>query len=151
MDNCTQYETDHLEKFQTEAAKIAKETTKLLSLEILYSEIGWDTLDIRRNKQKHTFFYKMPQHLTPHYLTSLITSTGTETSSYNRRNLNNIRTVSARTSQYVSFLPSTIRECNNPPEEQRNSSTIASFEYQLNQPKSFSPKYYYFIERQTQI
>ena len=93
----------------------------------------------------------MAQHLTLHYLTSLIPSTVTKTSSYNRRNFNNIRTVSTRTSQYVSFLPSTIREWINLPEEQRNSSTIASFKYQLNQPKSFSPKYNYFKEPKTQI
>ena len=55
-------------------------------------------------------------------------------------------------SQYFSsFLPSTIREWNNLPEEQRNTPTIASFKYQLNQPNSFTPKYYYFGERQAQI
>ena len=50
-----------------------------------------------------------------------------------------------------SFLPSTIREWNNLSEEQRNSPTIASFKYQLNQPNSYTPKYYYFEERQAQI
>ena len=39
----------------------------------------------------------------------------------------------------------------NLPEEQRNSPTIASFKYQLNQPNSFTPKYYYFGEQQAQI
>ena len=79
-------------------------------------------------------------------------STVTETSSYNLRNSNDIRTVRARTSQYFSsFLPSTIREWNNLTEEQRNSPTVASFKYHLNQPNSFTTKYYYFAERQTQI
>ena len=119
MDNCTQYEKDDPEKFQTEATRIVTGTTKLVSLEILNSEIGCDTFDIRRNKQKLTLIYKMAQHLTLHYLTSLIPSTVTETSSCNCRNLNKIRAVSARTSQYVSFLSSTIREWNNLPEEQR--------------------------------
>ena len=72
--------------------------------------------------------------------------------SYNLRNSNDIRTIRERTSQYLSsFLPSTIREWNNLPEEQRNSLTIASFKYQLNQPNSFTSKYYYFGERQAQI
>ena len=107
---------------------------------------------MRRKNQKLTLFYKMAHNLTPDYLTSLIPSTVTETSSYNLRNSNDIRTVRARTSQYFSsFLPSTIRELNNLPEEQRNSLTIASFKYQLNQPNSFTPKYYYFGERQAQI
>ena len=139
-DNCTQYEKDDPEKIQTEAARIATGTTKLVSLENLCSVTGWDTLDMRRKKQKLTLFYKLAHKLTPHYLTSLIPATVTETSSYNLRNSNDFRTVRARTSQYFSsFLPSTIREWNNLPEEQRNS------------PNSFTPKYYCFGERQAKI
>ena len=41
-DNCTQYEKDYLEKIQTEAARIATGTAKLVSTENLYSEIGWE-------------------------------------------------------------------------------------------------------------
>ena len=65
-DNCTQYEKDDLEKMQTEAARIATGTTKLVSIENVYSEIGWDTLEARR-KKKLTLFYKMVHNLTPNY------------------------------------------------------------------------------------
>ena len=44
-------------KIQTEAARIETGTTKLVSIENLYSEIGWDTLEARRKKQKLTLFY----------------------------------------------------------------------------------------------
>ena len=44
-DNCTQYEKDDLEKIQIEAARIATGTTKLVSIENLYSEIGWEALE----------------------------------------------------------------------------------------------------------
>ena len=45
---------DHssLWQIQTEAARIATGTTKLVSIENLYSEIGWDTLEARRKKTK---------------------------------------------------------------------------------------------------
>ena len=143
-DNCMQYEKNSLEKIQTEAARIATGTTKLVSLEILYSEIGWETLDIGRKKQKLTLFYKMVHNLTPNYLTSLIPSTVTETTNYNLRTSNDIRTVNARTSQYFSsFLPSTIREWNILPEQQRKPTTIAASKYQLNQPRDFMPKFFY--------
>ena len=100
-------------QIQTEAARIATGTTKLVSIENLNSEIGWDTLEAKRKKQKLTLFYKMVHNLTQNYLTSLIPSTVNETSNYNLRNSNNIRTVNARTSQYFSsFLPSSIRELN---------------------------------------
>ena len=39
-------------QIQTEAARIATGTTKLVSIENLYSDIGWDTLEARRKKQK---------------------------------------------------------------------------------------------------
>ena len=94
----------------------------------------------------------MVHNLTPNYLTSLIPSTVNETSNYNLRNSNDIRTVNARTSQYFSsFLPSSIREWNALPEEQRNATTVTSFKYKLNQPSSSIPKFYYVRERQTQI
>ena len=126
-----------LEKIQIEAARIATGTTKLVSIENLYSEIGWDTLDARRKKQKLVLFYKMVNNLTPYYLTSLIPSTVNKTSNYNLRNSNDIRTVNARTNQYFSsFLPSTIREWNTLPVELRNTTTIISFKYHLNQPIS---------------
>ena len=94
----------------------------------------------------------MVHNLTPNYLTSLIPLTVNETSNYNLRNSNDIKTVNARASQYFSsFLPSSIREWNTLPEEQRNATTVTSFKYQLNQPRSSIPKFYYVGERQTQI
>ena len=39
-------------QIQTEAARITTGTTKLASIENLYSEIGWDTLEARRKKTK---------------------------------------------------------------------------------------------------
>ena len=82
----------------------------------------------------------MVNDLTPQYISSLVTST--ETSRYNLRNPNDIRTVNTRTSQYYNFfLPSTIRVWNALPEEQRNSLTIASFKSHLNQPSTSIPKY----------
>ena len=43
-DNCTQYEKQALDKIQTEAARIATGTTKLVSSTALYKEICWETL-----------------------------------------------------------------------------------------------------------
>ena len=63
--NCTQYEKDELEQIQLEAARIATGATKLISIYNLYREIGWETLDARRNKQKLMLFYKMYYSLSP--------------------------------------------------------------------------------------
>ena len=46
-DNCTKYEADELEKIQFEAARIVTGTAKLVSIDNLYSETGWETLKSR--------------------------------------------------------------------------------------------------------
>ena len=133
-------------------ARIATGTTKLVSIENLYSEMCWETLETRRKKQKRVLFYRMVNHLTLLYLSTLIPSTITETSRYNLRNANDIRTINIQTTQYYnSFLPSTIRECDILPEEQRTSTTLLSFKAQINQHSTSILKYYYSRDRQSQI
>lgn len=151
-DNCTQYEKDDIEKIQIEAARISTGATKLVSIENLYSEIGWDTLESRRKKQKLTLFYKMVNNLTPQYLSNIVPMNITETTPYNLRNANDIRTISARTSQHFnSFLPSAIRDWNSLTEDQRNSNTVSSFKLHLSQPTITVPKYFYLGDRRSQI
>ena len=71
-DNCTLYEVNTLEKIQLEAARIVTGTTKLVSLEMLYKETGWETLEVRRSKHKLCLFYKMSNNISPEYLSSLV-------------------------------------------------------------------------------
>ena len=73
-DNCTQQEKHEIEKIQLEAARIATGTTKLVSVQKLYDEIGWETLDVRRRKHKLVLFYKMYNDIAPSYLSSLVFS-----------------------------------------------------------------------------
>ena len=49
-DNCTQYEINDLEKIQNEAARIVTGATKLVSINSLCTETGWETLSSRRKK-----------------------------------------------------------------------------------------------------
>ena len=58
-DNCLQYEKQEIEKIQLEAARIATGTTKLVSINALYKEVGWETLEQRRQTHKLTLFFKM--------------------------------------------------------------------------------------------
>ena len=45
-------------QIQTEAARIATGTAKLVSIENLYSEVGWDTLEARRKNKNLLSFIK---------------------------------------------------------------------------------------------
>ena len=58
-DNCTQHDKDRLEKNQIEAARIITETTRYITLQKLYREIGWLTLENRRQYQKIILAFKI--------------------------------------------------------------------------------------------
>ena len=49
-DNYTLYEANESEKIQIEAARIVTQATKLVSIDFLYTETGWETLASRRKK-----------------------------------------------------------------------------------------------------
>ena len=114
FDNWTQYEKDELDRIQTEAARIASGCTRLVSIEDLYNEIGWETISQRRRKHKLILMYKMNSSNVPNYLQSLLPATVESSSNYSLRNSSHLQTIQARTSLYSnSFLPSTVSEWNN--------------------------------------
>ena len=57
-DNCTQHEVNDLEKIQNEAARIVSGATKLVSINSLSLETGWETLSSRRKKHKLQLFLR---------------------------------------------------------------------------------------------
>ena len=106
-DNILLEQKQQLDKIQNEAAQIVTRCSKLVSLEDLQKESGWETLAYRRYKHRITLFYKM----VPLYLISLIPSLNSENSNYNLRNSQNLQNMVCRTDIYKkSFLPTTISE-----------------------------------------
>ena len=91
---------NELNNIQNEAARIAVGATKVVSLNALCNEIGWESLEKRRLDHKLTLFYKMLNNLTPQYLSSLVPQPVSNLSRYNLRNSNNLQTIAARTNQY---------------------------------------------------
>ena len=151
-DNCTQYEKNELDKIQNEAARITTGTTKLVSLDNLYKEVGWQTLHRRRQDHKITLFYKMFNQLTPVHLSSLIPQQVNAISHHNLRNSNDIHTIRSNTSLYHnSFLPSTLRQWNSLPVEVRQLNTLSSFKTFLKKDLQSVPTYYYCGSRKAQI
>ena len=130
-DNCTQQEKHDLEKkIQLAAARVAIGTTKLVPVQKISDEIGWETLDVRRRKHKLVLFCKMYNDIAPSYLSSLVPRPDQNTLRYNLRNANNIRTIllALLTSQYYnSFLPAVIRDWNNIPCSDRIVDTVYDF------------------------
>ena len=151
-DKLTKYEEQELENIQVEAARIVTGSTKLVSINALYIETGWETLKARRHKHKLVLYYKMKLKIAPSYLCSLIPPQIGQVTQYNLRNTNNIRTISCKSQLYYnSFLPSTVRAWNDLPTEIRNSESLNVFNQKLNATIKKPPKYYFTGQRTLQI
>ena len=110
-DNSSTETKKKLETFHIEAARTIIGATKLCSIDKLLVELGWESLQSIRDKHKLVIFYKVINGLTPDYLRDLLPPQVHETSNYNLRNSDSIRTIQANTNLHVfydSFLPSTI-------------------------------------------
>jgi hypothetical protein len=70
--NCTKKEIDLLESVQIVAGRIITGLRCNSSRQKLYHELGWESLEYRRNKHKFTLFYKILNGLTPAYLYELV-------------------------------------------------------------------------------
>ena len=151
-DNCTINETEDIEKIQLEAARIVTGTTKLVSIRELYQETGWEKLETRRQKHKLIKFYSIVSGQSSTYLQELIPQEVSQTSDYNLRNSNNIRTVQSRTTLYEnSFFPSAIKKWNALPLEERNSNSLSAFKATLTKDITYPPKYYFAGTRKGQV
>lgn len=142
-DNCSNETKKQLDAIHIEAARIITGATKLCSVNKLLIDIGWDSLQNRRNKHKLVIFYKILNGLTPNYLSDCVPPLVQETTTYNLRNSNDIQTLHANTNLfYNSFFPSTIRAWNDLPEDIKQATSVASFKYRLNKDIKKPPRYY---------
>ena len=63
-DNCILYEKQELDKIQNEAVQFATGTTKRISLDCLYNEIKWESIEKCWINHKLTLLWKMYTNLT---------------------------------------------------------------------------------------
>ena len=141
-----------LDAIHVEAARIITGATKLCSIEKLFFDLGWESLQSRRNKHKLVIFYKILHGLTPDYLFDIVPPTVRETARYNLRNSEHIQNYRASTNLFLdSFFPSTIRAWNSLPNEVKEASSVAAFKHALNRNIKIPPKYFNAGTRMGQI
>ena len=99
-DNASTESKKKLDAIHIEAGRIISGATKLCSVEKLFVELGWDSLQNRRNKHKLVIFYKIMHGLSPNYLRDLVPPLVQETSNYNLSNANNIQTFATNTNLF---------------------------------------------------
>ena len=65
--------TEMMEKLsvQYNAALIVSGCWKGTSMDKIYSGLGWESLDYRRNFRRRSLYYKIKNNLTPKYMVSL--------------------------------------------------------------------------------
>ena len=83
-DNKTLFLISKLENVQIEAARIVTGETCLVSINSLYKETGWETLQARR-EHHNCFFYKMVNDLVTPYLSAMVPCNFENTHDYNTR------------------------------------------------------------------
>ena len=123
-DNCSQRDTELLENFQLEIARIVTGARKGTSHELLYKETNWPTLKERRNMNKLKNFVKIISNQTPQYLHDILP----EKIGLHRpmsRNPYNFILPATRTETYrSSFIPSATRIWNKLPQNKRSIETV---------------------------
>ena len=121
-DSCTVQDINALQKVQNEAARIVTGLTRSVSIENLYREYGWVSLEERRRQKKFIFMYKLVNGLVPSYISDLIPPPIHETTNYPLRDQNNITVPFCSTKiARRSCIPSSITLWNSLDEELRNS------------------------------
>ena len=131
-DGCTLYEKESLEKIRHEAARIVTGLTRSVSIEKLYSEIGWLSLSERRKYQKLIITFKSKLGMLPSYLSDLFPQIVGTSSRYNLRNASDYVVFNRRTERFSrSFIPSSVELWNSLPEQIRNADTLSTFKHYL--------------------
>lgn len=144
-DGCSDSCSNSLQKLQNEAARIVTGLTRSVSLENLFRECGWQTLNKRREAQKLCFLYKATHDMVPSYISDLIPPTVGETNRYPLRDNVNIRNISTRTTvSQKSCIPSSITMWNSLDINSRAADSLTGFKRIVSQmsPPVTVPPYY---------
>ena len=120
-------DSQRLEKIQNRVARLITGAFRRTATKALREELGWATLQSRRDINSLVMLYKIKRHA-PRYLQNVIPSTRQEITARQLRNANNTSLPPNRLSSFKSsFFPRTIRQWNTLPEETRSLQTTRSF------------------------
>ena len=132
IDNCPVREKESIEKIQNEAARLVTCITRSASINNLYREIDWMTLEDRRKYQKIVCIYKIIHGLTPNYLRDIFAQNVSDRTSYTVRNANDIDIVHCRTELLASsFISSSISLWNELPDDIKSLQSISLFKSRI--------------------
>ena len=118
-DNCSKQDSESLEKFQLEIARIVTGARKGTSHKLIYQETGWQTLAERRSIWKIKYLSKIINGDAPEYLQTLLPQKVGDIRP-SSRNANNFNLIKTRTETFRrSFIPSVVKQWNSLSDDQR--------------------------------
>ena len=121
---------EKLESVQYSAALAVTRIWRGTSREKLYTELGWESLNLRRWSRRLTLFYKFMNDLTPAYTINPIPPF--QQSQYSLRNQDVVGRIGARTEKFQSaFYPHCLSEWNKLDPEVRTAPSVAVFKSKL--------------------
>ena len=130
---------ENLELVQKRAGKIISGAIRGVSRDVVYNELGWESLETRREKHIICMFHKIVHGHAPAYLTNLLPKHVHQQSSYQLRNQNNYVPFNSRTNVFQnSFFPYSVHLWNLLNPDIRNIEDVQSFKRELckNSPKT---------------
>jgi hypothetical protein len=131
-----------------EAARIITGGTRLVSLNNLCLETGWNKLRNRREMHRLVYFYKMKNNISSQYLSDLVPDSLNSIHSHSTINSSIIPPIRTRTSLYTNyFLPATIRSWKLLTERINSSTSVNSFKSNLKSNHPHKPPYSYIGKR----
>ena len=132
-DNCGSVLAEKIESVQKRAARIVSGALIRTPTVLMYDELGWESLSIRRKKKRLCTYYKILNNESPKYLSDLLPDRVNERTTINLRNSQNTSRIGSRTETFLNtFFPRTIREFNELPNDFKQSTSLAQFKSKLN-------------------
>lgn len=133
--NLDQQMVDKLERLNLDAARIITGAIRGTRHELLYRESGLETLTARRQRTRLVLIHKMINGTAPTYMCNLLPERVGVRQQYSLRNANNISMPYCRTELLKnSFLPRTIQDWNNLPDELKSIQDEKLFKKRLTDP-----------------
>ena len=121
MSNITEEQSALIEQVHKRAGSIISGAIRGTSSAVLYEELSWISMEMRRKQRRLLAFHKIIHNIAPQYLRNCLPPTVRDNAAYNFRNLDALRTIPTRLELfYKSFFPLTVREWNVLPLEVRN-------------------------------
>ena len=131
-----------LESIQIDACRIIRGGTKLCSIQKLYDETGFETLQERHQKYRLCQMFKMTNGLAPFYEQTLLPQSVQQQSRYSLWNSNYTIPLTWTVSYFNAFVPTALREWNSLDQNTRDCAILGMFKRKLNAPVNHPPVYF---------